>query len=106
MLNRKKGQSAFGLNALASAALAFVVTGLVLGFGLQIQGDVRDDQGYNVAGCNTTTTQGCGEDYLAINNSMNGNINIANRLPTIGTIIGAVLLIGILVGAFRGQLNA
>jgi len=93
-IKSKKGQSAFGLNALASAALAFVVVGLVLGFGLDIQGDVRDDL---VAGS---------PEADAVNASMTGNTNIANRLPTIGTIIGAVLLIGILVGAFRGQLNA
>ncbi|MBA7492217.1 hypothetical protein ES702_02766 [subsurface metagenome] len=79
----KKAQT--GLSGLQSAAIAFVVIGVTFGVGLQIQSDTASDFTANSAEKN------------ASDDAIEGSSNIAGKLPLIGTVIAAVVVIGLIV---------
>ncbi len=79
----------FGLGDLPVVAVAVVVGMLVLSFGALVIGDVQDDQTANSAEANVS-----GKGLTTL-------LNISNLIPTAGTVIGAAIIIGILLTAFR-----
>ncbi|MBA7492216.1 hypothetical protein ES702_02765 [subsurface metagenome] len=110
----KKAQT--GLSGLQAAAITFVVVGVTFGVGLQIQGDTKDDLG--VDACPTIAGQGTysynstddlcyngsegivaptSAEYNASADAIEGNANISGKLPLIGTVIAAVVVIGLIV---------
>lgn len=84
----KKGQMAGGIWALVGVGVAFVVVGLVLAFGQSIMGDIKAD----------FTTDSL--EYNSTNSAQLGVAKISTKLPLIGTVIVAVLIIGLLIVGF------
>jgi hypothetical protein len=69
-------------------AIAFVVFIVVLAVGGQI-----------LAGIQTTQTAGT-TAYSATGYGLSGILNVSQQTPTIGVVIGAVIILGLLLGAF------
>ena len=69
-------------------ALTLIVTGIIIAFGLQVQGDVKDDF--------TTDTL----EYNATVSAQEGVSNLADKMPTIGLIGAIVVVISLLIGGF------
>ena len=78
------------LQDLAPIAVAFVIVGVALGIGANITANV---QSYQVTGSVA---------WAAAGNSTAGIGEVAEWLPTIGLIIAAAVIIGILFSAFYG----
>ena len=78
------------LGDLVPVAIAFVVVGIVLSFGLNILSDVRTGFTANSLEANATTS------------AMTANSNIATKLPLLGLVIAAAIIIGVLLKSFRG----
>lgn len=76
------------LNDLFPAAITFVAVGVLLAFGLSIQVDVRDDFTASTA------------EYNASQNAVTANSNIASKLPILGTVLIAAIVVGVLIKAF------
>jgi hypothetical protein len=96
------------LDDLVPIAITFVVVGIVLSFGLSILGDTRDEFG-GFANCGQNSSGGttgkvytaCGADYNATRDSMEANTSVASKLPLLGLVIAAAIIIGVLLSAFR-----
>jgi len=69
-------------------ALTLIVTGIIIAFGLQVQGDVKDDF--------TVDTL----EYNATVSAQEGVSNLADKMPTIGLIGAIVVVISLLIGGF------
>ena len=76
------------LKDLFPVAVTFVALGVLISFGLNVQSDVRSDF--------TTNSQ----EYNASTNAIEANANLASKLPILGTIIIAAIVVGVLVKAF------
>lgn len=98
------------LGDLVPVGVSFVVIAVVLAFGQNILTDVRTDFVTDVASCGLNSTGGtagtilytaCDYDY---NNSVDGQSaveNVSEKLPLLGLVIAAAIIIGILLKAFR-----
>lgn len=84
----KRGQVGFGIGDIPGIAVAVVVGMLVLSFGALVLSSVDADFTANTFESNIT------KDGLSTLN------NISTLIPTSGTVIGAAIIIGILLGAF------
>lgn len=90
------------LAGLAGIIVTIVVAGLLATYGGQINSSVQDDFIADDEGV------GCAEDnnnctsvgYNLTSNTQLGLLNLTGQLPSVGTVIGAALIIGVLVGAF------
>jgi len=74
-------------------ALTLIVTGIIIAFGLQVQGDVKDDF--------TVDTL----EYNATVSAQEGVSNLADKMPTIGLIGAIVVVISLLIGGFAYLMN-
>lgn len=86
MENSKKGMVT--LTEASAIAIAFVVFVVVLSVGGSI-----------LAGIQGTQTLGT-TAYSATSAGMAGILNISNQSPVIGVVVGAVVILGLLLGAF------
>ena len=68
--------------------LVLVVTGIVLAFGADVQGDIADDFDANSYEANIS------------DNSLEGSANLSERFGTIGTIAAIVVVVGLLMTGF------
>jgi len=93
----KKGQSGVGgiFYAAAAAALAFVVTGLIISYGAKVNSDTS-------ALYNTNASAGSISAALAAGNTTLGISTFATNLPTMASVGVAVLIIGLLIYGFSG----
>lgn len=98
----KKGQVSNSVWALVGVAVAFVVVILVLVFGNIIVADVQTDVLTGTAGCNATSTTNCGSAYNVTVDGQQALEKVSSKLPLIGTVIIAVIIIGLLVVGFAG----
>jgi ABC-type spermidine/putrescine transport system permease subunit II len=76
------------LGDLFPAVVTFVAIGVLLAFGLNVQGTIGN-----------SFTAGSYEKN-ATNNALQANDNLSKNLPILGTIIVAAVVIGVLVKAF------
>jgi hypothetical protein len=76
------------LNDLFPAAITFVAVGVLVSFGLSIQTDVRDDFTAN------------SYEYNASQNAVLANSNLSSKLPILGTVLIAAIVVGVLIKAF------
>lgn len=83
----KKGQ-ALGVQNLLTVGIVLVVVGIALAFGLQVMGNIKADM--TAASSEANATQ----------DAIDGVSNLTNYLPTIGLVVAAVIVIGILTAAF------
>jgi len=92
---KKKGQ---GLGSLTGYVQIFVVAGLILGTGLiilaEFLGSIAPSNPWSV---NTTYSFGQNTTREVVNHSILGAAEIAQFLPIIGIVIGAVILLGIVL---------
>jgi hypothetical protein len=84
-------------------AITFVALGVLLAFGLSVQTDVRSGFVTNAAGCNSTHTTACGYEYNASRSAIEANSNLSSKLPILGTIVIAAIVVGVLIKAFVFQ---
>lgn len=68
--------------------ITLVVVTVALAFGLQVAGDIRDDMTASTA------------EYNATQDGITGLSKLTGKLPTIGLVIAAVVVIAILVRGF------
>lgn len=87
--NLKMNKKGFTLQQLAPIAISFVVIAIVLGIGATVVEDVQDTQTENATAYNAS-----GSGLEAID-------TLSNWLPTIGVIVAAAVVIGIIVAYFR-----
>lgn len=69
-------------------AVTFVAIGVLLSFGLSVQKDVRDDFTANSS------------EYNSSQNAIEANANLSGKLPIMGTIVIAAIVVGVLIKAF------
>ena len=81
---------ALNLNDLATVGLVLIVSGVVIAFGLQVTGDIQDDMTASSAEANAT------------GKVIEGVEELSNKFPTIGLVVAAVIIIGLLVSGFMG----
>jgi len=100
LLESKSGQ--YSINTLGAVAIAFVVAAIVFGIGAVILSDVG-----NEVGDTATNKYVCGINgtyaYNATCNGSEGIDTISGWLPTIGLIIAAAIVIGVVVGSLAGR---
>lgn len=92
----RKGQ--VGINALPAIAIAFVVAAIVFAVGLQITGETQDDFVDDSILCNSVNTTGCGAAYNATGDGIDGLAKVPAKFPLIGTVIAAVVVLGLVIG--------
>ena len=85
LLKNKKGLQ---LGDLSPLAIAFVTVAIVLGVSGTVLTDIRSTQTTNSAAFNAST------------NGLTGVGNLSTWLPTLGTIIAAAVVVGIVATAF------
>ena len=99
------------LGSLLPVGITIVVVTIVLAFGIQIVGNVRDDFITYEAACGRNSSGGtageilytaCGADYNATVDGISGMEKLTDKLPTIGLVVAAVIIIAILVKGFSG----
>lgn len=73
---------------LAPLAIGLVVGGLVLTYGADIATDVNNDYAAGTAAANTSR------------DTLGGMTSLASKLPSVGTIAAAAIIVGLLVSAF------
>lgn len=93
MKHNRKGNVSGLFYAAAAAAVAFVVTGLVITYGAKVNTDVQ-------AGISNTSLA-----YASAGNVTTGLGTFATSLPTMASVGIAVLIIGLLVYGFSGLFN-
>lgn len=91
MKKNKKAQMMNGIWALVTVGVAFVVVGIVLAFGLNIMADIKTDFTANSLEANATTS------------AQEGISKITEKLPLVGTVVVAVLIISLLIAGFMGR---
>lgn len=89
------------LSDLVPVAIGFVVVGIVLAFGQSIMGSLKSSFVTGSSGCNSTATTSCGYDWNATVLTQSANDNVAQKLPLLGLVIAAAIIIGVLLRAFR-----
>ena len=114
---------AMNLEFLLTAGITLVVVGIALAFGLQVQGEVRDQIG--VADCTSRTdgftsynstnmlcTNSTGgtvsvgtSSFNASGDAIDGVSALTGQMPTIGLIVAAVIIIGLLISGFAFALT-
>ena len=85
----KMNKKGFTLQEMAPLAIAFVIIAIVLGIGATVVEDVQ------------STQQTSGYAYNASGNGLQALNTLASWLPTIGVIVAAAVVIGIIVAYFR-----
>jgi len=88
-MRKKKGQ-AFGLGSLISVVIIFVIAALAAVFSLDILEDTQDDLTDN------------GAAYNATSDAIDGVAKIPDKMPTLGNVVIAAIIIGVLLAAFGG----
>lgn len=78
------------LNLLITGAIGLVVAGMVIAFGAQVTSDVQNDFTADTFEANATQS------------ALEGMDSLAGKLPSVGIILGAVVIIALLVAGFRG----
>ena len=78
-------EAEFRIQDILPISFTLVVAGIGIAYGLDVSSDVRDDMTANTLEYNATTDM------------MTGVSNISAKFPTLGTIIVAAIIIGVLV---------
>lgn len=84
------------LGDLTPVAIAFVFVAVVLTVGANVLSDVQSDFVTGAAGCNATAKTGCGYDYNATGAGLDSVDTLGSWLPTIGLVVAAAIVIGVL----------
>lgn len=105
---KKQDAQEFQIGDMLPIGITIVVLGIALAFGLQVVGDIRDDDATigTVANCGLNSTGGtggtlgysnCGADYNATVDTITGVAKIPAKLPIIVSVVVAAIIIGILI---------
>lgn len=95
---------------LLPVGITLVVVAIALAFGMQVVGEIKTsfvDTSLNNCGTNSTGGSGgvvrydnCGVSYNATVDGLDGMAKLTGKLPTIGLVLAAVVIIAILVRGF------
>ena len=85
---KKEKKAQLGIGDLKAVAVVFVLTGLIIVFGLQIVGDVQDDLTANSA------------EYNASADVIEGTSTFPEKFGILATIVIASIIIGLLIRSF------
>ena len=88
------------VQTLAPLAILLVVAAITLSIGADILDTMRAGYITNTAGCNTTNQTICGYDYNASLGAVQGVDELGSWQPTIGLVVAAAVVIGIVMLAF------
>ena len=91
---------AFKLENAPVIAITLLVAGVLLVSFFLAMGGIRTTLVTGAAGCNATNTTGCGAAYDAVGNFTASGTNVVTYMPTIGTLTGVALLIGVVFVGF------
>ena len=83
-----------------NTVILFVVIAIVAAIGLQVVGDMQEGNVTGEVGCNATDTSGCGSAYNATANVQDGAVALFGFMPTIGLVLAATIIIGLVVRSF------
>lgn len=90
------------ISDLAPLAILLVVAAIVISVGSDILNTVRDTYtDTSGTGCNNTDPSGCNYAYNASVDTLEGLEKVANWQTTIGLIVSAAIVIGVIMTAFR-----
>ena len=89
----KKGQ--FTITSMGAVGIAFVIAAIIFGIGAAILSDIGEDISDTSYTCGSTGTYA----FNATCNGAEGIDTISGWLPTIGLIVAAAIVIGIVVGS-------
>ena len=84
---------AMNLEFLLTAGITLVVVGIALAFGLQVQGEVQAQMTADSS------------EYNATQDAIDGVAALTGQMPTIGLIVAAVIIIGLLISGFAFALT-
>ena len=83
--------------------LSIVGVAVVLAVGLIVLAELADTQANTgAAGCNATVKTACGTEYNITQNSLDGLDATAEKMPTVGRIVVAAIIITVILAAFGG----
>ena len=91
LFKKKKKKAQLGIGQIATVAIVLVVAGITIALGLQVMGDVQGDLTPDSS------------EYNATGSAIEGTGSLADKLPLIGTVVGAVIVIGLIASAFMGK---
>lgn len=110
MRSNKKGQLSFNMwGGLLSLAIVMALFGLILTITSDVQEDIRDDQVDNSANCGRNSTGGtggtisysaCGGAYEIGNESLNAQLELAQKQNTLVTAGIGIFILSLLIGGF------
>lgn len=83
----------FQIGDLLPIALAFVVTGVAIAYGLQVMGDIKTSMTANSYEANATT------------DAITGVAKIPQKLPLLATVVVAAVVLGVVIRFLGGGLN-
>jgi len=98
-MKRRIGKKGASVGDIWPLALVLIVTAIGLAFGAQVQDDIRSEW-YDVAGCNSTNTSGCGYAKNISDTGLEATETFGDKLDTIALVIVAAIVIGLLVREF------
>ena len=87
-MTKKMSKKGVSLADLPTVAISLVVAVIVIALGLSILSDTKDELPANSEEANATA------------DGIEGIAKLSAKLPLIGTVVAAVLVIGLIVGAF------
>jgi len=97
LIASKKGYQVSDIAPIAIAlGLAIIVTVVMA----NVVTNVQTDQVTNTDGCNSTDVSACGYGYNVSSNGLSGLDELGSWFDTIGLVVAAAIIIGILVYAF------
>lgn len=88
------------INMLSSVAITLVVAGIVIALGLNIMSETQAEFTTAGDGCNSTNVSGCNAEYNATGDAIDGVGKLGAKMPLIGLVVAAVVVISLIAGAF------
>jgi hypothetical protein len=88
------------LNQAPGWVISLVIIGMLVGTGLYAITSFQNSSAIDPNGYHNASS---GAAWLAVNNASSGIASFSTQLPTIGVILGIVILVGVVLMAFGGQ---
>jgi len=93
-------KKAYSIKDLMPLGLLIVVSVIAVSIGADVVDTVQEGQITGAAGCNSTITSACGYAFNASESGLSGLDELGSWYPTIGLVLAASVVIGVLVYSF------
>jgi len=103
----KKLTAKLGINDISPVVLSLVLAAMIAAAGLLALAGFQGSASMlpMTAGCNASSIVACGAAYNATSDAVSGIGEVTSQFPTIGVIVGVVIIIGIVVAGFAMRRN-